>query len=259
MREKIQGIYGGGIRGGLEKTPYPNYQFVVQLPCGPEKVDTLLKAMSHEVEDIMKNGPSQKNLDKVKQQWHEAHKDEMKQNESWLANLVDQKVDGGNIDRFVNYDQYVDKLTIKDVQDAAKMLLTSKNQFTAVMMPESYADATKSTSTANRSNRVVQTIPITQPEISVDLYDNAEVDGDQVTIYFNGSVVVSKKDLTDKPYTMKLKAEKGKDNELVMFAENLGSVPPNTAYMRVTADGKVYQVRVDSDLKSNGTIRFRLK
>ncbi|WP_315821719.1 insulinase family protein [Paraflavitalea speifideaquila] len=45
LREKVQGIYGGGTNGGLEKYPYSNYSFVLQLPCGPEKVDTLLKAV----------------------------------------------------------------------------------------------------------------------------------------------------------------------------------------------------------------------
>ncbi len=257
LREKIQGIYGGGIFGGLEKTPYPGYQFVVQLPCGPEKVDTLLKAMQNEVDDIMKNGPSQKNLDKVKQQWREAHKDEIKQNAPWMNHLIGAKVEGENIDRFVNYDQYIDKLTVKDLQEAARLLLSGKNRFTAVMMPESYADA--ATTTANRNNKVVETIQLTSPEIKVDLYDNAEVDGDEVTLYFNGNKILTKYKLTDKPYSIKLKAEKGQTNELVMFADNLGTVPPNTAYMRVSADGKIYQVRVDSDLKTNGSIRFKIK
>ncbi len=257
LREKIQGIYGGGIFGGLEKTPYPSYQFVVQLPCGPEKVDTLLKAMQNEVDDIMKNGPSQKNLDKVKQQWREAYKEEIKQNGPWMNHLISAKVEGENIDRFVNYEQYIDKLTVKDLQEAARLLLAGKNRFTAVMMPENYADA--ATTTANRNNRVVETIQLTSPEIKVDLYDNAEVDGDEVTLYFNGNKILSKYKLTDKPYSIKLTAEKGQTNELVMFADNLGSVPPNTAYMRVSADGKVYQVRVDSDLKTNGSIRFKIK
>lgn len=135
LREKIQGIYGGGIYGGLEKVPYPSYQFIVQLPCGPEKADTLLIAMQQEINSIIKTGPSEKNLNKVKQQWRESHKEQLKQNGPWLTNLLAAKTEGQDINRFVQFETYVDKLTIKDVQDAAKLLLNGKNKFTAVLMP----------------------------------------------------------------------------------------------------------------------------
>ena len=74
LREKIQGIYGGGIYAQFEKLPYPHYSFFLQLPCGPEKVDTLIFAANKEIENIKKYGPSQENLDKVKQQWREEYK-----------------------------------------------------------------------------------------------------------------------------------------------------------------------------------------
>ena len=135
LREKIQGIYGGGIFGGLHRAPYPYYQFIVQLPCGPEKVDTLIKAMRNEIALLVKNGPSQQNLDKVKQQWRESHKEQLKQNGPWLSNLLAMKNQGENIDRFVHFEKYVNKLTAKEVQDAAKLLFNGKNHFTAVLMP----------------------------------------------------------------------------------------------------------------------------
>jgi zinc protease len=135
LREKIQGIYGGGIFGGLHRAPYPYYQFIVQLPCGPEKVDTLIKAMRNEIALLVKNGPSQQNLDKVKQQWRESHKEQLKQNGAWLSNLLAMKTEGEDINRFVHFENYVNKLTAKEVQDAAKLLFNGKNHFTAILMP----------------------------------------------------------------------------------------------------------------------------
>jgi zinc protease len=64
LREKVQGIYGGGTFASLEKIPYGNYNFVLQLPCGPEKVDTLLKAVHKEFEMIAKKGPENSYLEK---------------------------------------------------------------------------------------------------------------------------------------------------------------------------------------------------
>ena len=58
---------------------------------------------------------------------------------------------------------------------------------------------------------------------------------------------------------MKLKALPEKDNELVMYAENLGAIPPNTALMKVNANSKTYEVRISSDEQKNGTVIFKLK
>ena len=46
------------------------------------------------------------------------------------------KLQGGNPDRFVHYEKYVQQLTPKDVQQAAKLLLDGKNEFVAIQMPE---------------------------------------------------------------------------------------------------------------------------
>jgi zinc protease len=136
LREKIKGIYGGGIPVQFQKIPYSHYSFFLQLPCGPEKVDTLLKAANAEIQTLIKNGPSQENLDKVKKQWKEQHKVDIKENETWLSELQDFYFPGDNPDYFINYDKYVDALTTKDIQEAAKLLLTTKNVVTGILRPE---------------------------------------------------------------------------------------------------------------------------
>ncbi|MEO6837403.1 MAG: insulinase family protein [Ginsengibacter sp.] len=136
LREKIQGIYGGGTQVQLEKIPYSNYSFFLQLPCGPEKADTLLIAANSEIQGLIKNGPSKENLDKVKKQWHEQHKVNIKENGTWLSQLQSFYFPGDNPDYFINYDKYVDALTQKDVQDAAKLLLSTKNVITGILRPE---------------------------------------------------------------------------------------------------------------------------
>ena len=136
LREKIQGIYGGGIPVQFQKIPYAHYSFFLQLPCGPEKVDTLLKAANAEIQSLIKNGPSQENLDKVKKQWKEQHKVDIKENRTWLSELQDFYFPGGNSDYFINYDKHVDALTTKDIQDAAKLLLSTKNVVTGILRPE---------------------------------------------------------------------------------------------------------------------------
>lgn len=256
LREKIQGIYGGGTFASLEKIPYGNYSFVLQLPCGPEKVDTLLKTVKKEFELLGKNGPDQSYLDKVKKQWLEQTKTQMKENGTWREQLLGFKTTGGNPDRFVNYEKYINALTTKDVKDAANLILNGKNQFFAVLMPETIAPPN---TIANRKVNVQQTIEISNPEFKVDLYDNGDIDGDSITVYFNGQMVVGKQKLTEKPITIKLKANPNMSNELVMYANNLGTIPPNTALMKVTAGDKTYEVRLESDTDKSGAVVFKIK
>ena len=108
-----------------------------------------------------------------------------------------------------------------------------------------------------RSNTVLKTIEVESESIKVDLYDNGEIDGDSVSLFLNGKLVVARKKLTTQPLTIRIPLEEFDDmNELVMYADNLGSIPPNTALMIVTDGNKRYEVRITSDLQKSGTIRF---
>ncbi|MEP7145110.1 MAG: hypothetical protein ABI707_19645 [Ferruginibacter sp.] len=108
-----------------------------------------------------------------------------------------------------------------------------------------------------RSSDILKTIEINHPAFKVDLYDNGEIDGDSISLFYNGRLLLSHKRLSDKPITLTLDATTGKEvNELTMYAENLGEIPPNTALMVITDGDKRYEVRISSDLKKSGTIRF---
>jgi hypothetical protein len=89
------------------------------------------------------------------------------------------------------------------------------------------------------------------------MYDNGEIDGDSVSVFYNGSLLVSHQRLSEKPIVLKLAINKSIDvNELTMYAENLGTIPPNTALMVVTDGDKRYEVRISSDTEKNGTLAF---
>jgi len=45
----------------------------------------------------------------------------------------------------------------------------------------------------------------------------------------------------------------------VLFAENLGTLPPNTALMEVTVHGKTYELFLSTDYKKNASIEFALQ
>lgn len=110
-----------------------------------------------------------------------------------------------------------------------------------------------------RTENIIQTIDLTSPEINIELYDDGIIDHDTVTVYFNGKAVVYKQMLKKQPIKATLTALPDRDNDLILYADNLGDIPPNTALMIVHAGGEQYDVRVESDFDKNGVVRFRLK
>jgi hypothetical protein len=108
-----------------------------------------------------------------------------------------------------------------------------------------------------RKSEILKTIEIENETFKVQLYDNGEVDGDSVSLFYNGKLILLHKRLSEKPITLTLDATTDKaSNELTMYADNLGEIPPNTALMVVTDGDKRYEVRISSDLKNSGTINF---
>jgi hypothetical protein len=109
----------------------------------------------------------------------------------------------------------------------------------------------------NRKNVLTSEIPILSDSIEFRFYDNAEVDGDSVTIFLNKRVVETHVRLSEKPYIIKIAtADLLTDNELVMVAENLGSIPPNTAYMEAWSGGIRYTARMESTELSSAMIKL---
>lgn len=96
-------------------------------------------------------------------------------------------------------------------------------------------------------------------KIKVDLFDDGEIDNDIVSVYFNNALLVDKRPITAQAHSFTLNLAAGKTNELVLVAENLGSIPPNTALMIITDGTNRYEVRLSADMRNNASVRFELK
>jgi hypothetical protein len=107
-----------------------------------------------------------------------------------------------------------------------------------------------------RNNAVLETVSVENPTVKIELYDNGEVDGDSISVFYNGKVLLAHRRLSEKPITLEIPVDFNTVSELVMYADNLGTIPPNTALMIVRDGSKRYEVRITSDLKKSGTIRF---
>lgn len=129
---------------------------------------------------------------------------------------------------------------------------------TVVKIPEKKIQVAVPKQLANRTNELIKTITVNSTDVTVDLYDNGTIDNDTVSVYLDKKLVVSKQRLTERAITVKLKLDEENDyHELVMVAENLGEIPPNTSLMVVKAGDKQYEVRITSNEQKNAVVIFK--
>jgi len=108
-----------------------------------------------------------------------------------------------------------------------------------------------------REKIIATDIPVTGDSIELRFYDNAEIDGDSISLFLNNKLIFQHIRLTGAAYTIKLPVgELNETNELVMVAENLGSIPPNTSYMLAIVDNKRYEAMLKSTEESSAVIRL---
>ena len=108
-----------------------------------------------------------------------------------------------------------------------------------------------------RKKVLTSEIPITGDSISLSFYDHAEIDGDSIALFLNGKMLHQHILLKAEPFSFRLAvADLASENELIMVAENLGSIPPNTSLMIAWCNGQRYEARLESTENTSAMIRF---
>ncbi len=113
---------------------------------------------------------------------------------------------------------------------------------------------------AGRKSEFSQQVNFKSDSLQVSLYDNGEIDGDTVSVFMNGEVIMAKQGLKSSAIRKTIYLTPGQEEfTLVLFAENLGKYPPNTGLLVVRDGDDVYNLRFSSDFQKNTGIVFRRK
>lgn len=157
----------------------------------------------------------------------------------------------------------------KALETAKNNANKTKDDSNAVTILQPKENANKEVATAvakpaaqvnERTTIVQQTVTFTSDSLLLTLYDNGEVDGDTVSVLLNGNIILEKQGLGTNAIKKTIYIPSNTNRmELVMYAESLGSIPPNTGLL-VIRDGKqLYEVRFSGDLQKNASIVFNRK
>jgi hypothetical protein len=109
-----------------------------------------------------------------------------------------------------------------------------------------------------RKKILVTEIPVVGDSIKLNFYDHGEIDGDSISLFLNGKLIHQHVLLKASPFEFTIAvADLQMDNELIMVAENLGSIPPNTSLMIVWVNGVRHEARLESSENTSAMIHFK--
>ncbi len=165
------------------------------------------------------------------------------------------------------------KYTVPDIM----LRLTKSNDTAALVMKDEEPEVKKDTVIAakpkpaeaeitvleafnQRGKVVAKELSVINSKLRLEIYDNGEIDYDSVSLFLNGKQILPKSMLNHKAIRLTIDLDPDLEvNELSMFAENLGMIPPNTAAL-ILYDGTTrYETMLTSDLSKNATLRIRRK
>jgi hypothetical protein len=118
------------------------------------------------------------------------------------------------------------------------------------------ANPTAGADVSKRKLETIRTVVVAQDSLVFSLYDNGTVDGDTVSVLINGKVVIPRLGLLERAYnkTIYLTPDMGDSISVVLYAENLGSIPPNTGLLVIREGSKIYEIRFSGDMDKNSKI-----
>lgn len=109
---------------------------------------------------------------------------------------------------------------------------------------------------ADRRQDIQQILRVQDTLLTITLYDNAIIDDDTVTLFINKNPMLVKQRISNKPLVLQVPIAPlpGQPLEILMQAENLGSIPPNTALMIIECGKRRYEVRLSAGFEKHAVV-----
>jgi hypothetical protein len=228
---------------------------------------------------MMLNGKSQEKGKNDEQRDIHLTKTDRPQNKDEWDELIENYTMGGNDPELIGYTETIWKInkdnpvdehttissTERKVPDVDHQIpIKEKEETTPPLSEETEPKNTNNNNESTEDKFISRTkkptvdILLEGDSIEVSFYDNALVDGDSISLFLNETLIYQNIRLTDKAFAIKLSIKDLKEiNELVMVAENLGSIPPNTSFMVAVVNGKRFTANLESTEKSSAMIRLQ--
>ena len=94
-----------------------------------------------------------------------------------------------------------------------------------------------------------------QDTIDIQVWDNNAIDGDSISLKLNDDWILTNQGLKKEKLSIRIPLP-GKENQLLLLAENLGKIPPNTAAITFTDKSGTKTFYMQSDFKKSEVLKI---
>lgn len=136
IREEAGGTYGVSVNLSSQLNPYQNAQGLIMFDCDPAKAEVLKAIIYNQIDSMIKAGPRKENLDKTVSNMLKNREESKLHNNYWSSAIYSWYYTGINVDDPRNYEEILKKLTVKDIQKAAKSFFGKADVADIVFRPK---------------------------------------------------------------------------------------------------------------------------
>ncbi len=139
MREDKGGVYGVRVNGNISKYPEAVYSINISFNSEPDKAEELIKTAMNDLEEVRKNGATEKDLTKVRETLTQSRTKALKENSWWMNKMVGTYQNERQDFKYYGlapYQEVLNSIQSKDIQSAVQRFFDNKNKIEIVMMPE---------------------------------------------------------------------------------------------------------------------------
>jgi zinc protease len=135
LREEAQGVYSPRVYAGMYDGIYDSFSLNISFGCGPENTEKLKTIAIQEVENLIKNGPSEIDLNKAKEGYLVERKEQIKKNRFWLSQMENADFDKKDINKVLEFEKSVKAISTDDLKIVAEKYL-SNGAIIGTLLPE---------------------------------------------------------------------------------------------------------------------------
>jgi zinc protease len=143
LREDMGGTYGAWVWTWPQRYPREQYMFGIGFGCAPERAEELTKAAFATIDSLKRFGPSELNLNKVKELQRRERETQLKENEFWADQFEEALQNNEDFADILSDEKLTEALTTKDIQEAAQRYLDMKNYVKVMLYPKTQVAGTK--------------------------------------------------------------------------------------------------------------------
>ncbi len=134
IREDEGGTYSISTWSSLSKSPINQVSMNIYFDTDPDKAIHLVGIIHSEFKKLINEGPTEVDLNKAKEYFLKNRQEKLRENRFWSSAIKEYY--NNNVDIITDYENFVKKLNVKDVQKAAKSLFKEANMLEIIMSPE---------------------------------------------------------------------------------------------------------------------------